>query len=59
VVRVIEREDLVLLEVEDSGPGMTHEDASHAFDRFWQADSSRSERSGLVSPSCELVDATS
>ena len=42
VVRVIEREDLVLLEVEDSGPGMTHEDASHAFDRFWQADSSRS-----------------
>jgi two-component system OmpR family sensor kinase len=33
------------LDVEDSGPGMSPEDASHAFDRFWQADASRS-RSG-------------
>jgi two-component system OmpR family sensor kinase len=30
------------LEVEDSGPGMSAEELSHAFDRFWQADSSRS-----------------
>jgi two-component system OmpR family sensor kinase len=30
------------LEVEDSGPGMTPDEVSRAFDRFWQADSSRS-----------------
>lgn len=41
-VRVFEQEDVVALEVRDSGPGLTIEDASHAFDRFWQADSSRS-----------------
>ena len=34
-----------VLEVEDPGPGMTNEEASHAFDRFWRADASRS-RSG-------------
>jgi two-component system OmpR family sensor kinase len=42
VARVAEEENSVLLEVEDSGPGMTPEEASRAFDRFWQADSSRS-----------------
>jgi two-component system OmpR family sensor kinase len=42
VVRVLEEGDSVLLEVEDSGPGMTPDEASRAFDRFWQADSSRS-----------------
>ena len=41
-VRVFERGDKTVLEVKDSGPGMTHEDAARAFDRFWQADSSRS-----------------
>jgi two-component system OmpR family sensor kinase len=44
-IRVVEQGDMALLEVEDSGPGMTQEDAKRAFDRFWQADSSRS-RSG-------------
>jgi two-component system OmpR family sensor kinase len=34
--------DAALLDVSDSGPGMTQEEADHAFDRFWQADSSRS-----------------
>ena len=33
------------LEVRDAGPGMTSEEQRHAFDRFWQADPSRS-RSG-------------
>ena len=37
--------DTAILDVDDSGPGMTHEEASHAFDRFWQAEPSRS-RSG-------------
>jgi len=41
-IRVFERGDAALLEVQDSGPGMTHEGAARAFDRFWQADSSRS-----------------
>ena len=41
-IRVFEQGDAALLEVEDSGPGMTHEDAKRAFDRFWQADASRS-----------------
>jgi two-component system OmpR family sensor kinase len=44
-IRVFEQGNKALLEVADSGPGMTREDASRAFDRFWQADSSRS-RSG-------------
>ena len=41
-VRVLKEGDSVLLEVEDSGPGMTPDEVSRAFDRFWQADSSRS-----------------
>jgi len=44
-IHVFEQGNNALLEVADSGPGMTREDASRAFDRFWQADSSRS-RSG-------------
>ena len=44
-VRLSLNGDAVMLEVEDSGPGMTYEEASHAFDRFWRADASRS-RSG-------------
>jgi two-component system OmpR family sensor kinase len=44
-VRLAVDESLVRLEVEDSGPGMTSDEQHHAFDRFWQADSSRS-RSG-------------
>jgi two-component system OmpR family sensor kinase len=41
-VSVFKQGDTAVLEVKDSGPGMTHEDAARAFDRFWQADSSRS-----------------
>jgi two-component system OmpR family sensor kinase len=44
-VRLSGDDDKALLVVEDSGPGMTPEEVSHAFDRFWQADASRS-RSG-------------
>jgi two-component system, OmpR family, sensor kinase len=29
-----------MLSVRDDGPGMAHEDASRAFDRFWQAPAS-------------------
>ena len=41
-VRVLEEGEGAVLEVEDAGPGMTQEDAQRAFDRFWQADPSRS-----------------
>ncbi|HEV3186595.1 MAG TPA: HAMP domain-containing sensor histidine kinase [Acidimicrobiales bacterium] len=44
-VRLSVDADSAILDVDDSGPGMSEEDASHAFDRFWQADASRS-RSG-------------
>jgi two-component system OmpR family sensor kinase len=44
-VRLSNSASAATLDVEDTGPGMTYEDASHAFDRFWQADASRS-RSG-------------
>jgi len=37
--------EMALIDVADSGPGMSEDQASHAFDRFWQADASRS-RSG-------------
>ncbi len=33
--------DKVVLEVEDTGPGMSSYDASKAFDRFWRAEASR------------------
>ena len=36
-VTVVGRGDGVMLSVRDDGPGMTHEDATRAFDRFWQA----------------------
>lgn len=44
-VRLSTNGDAALLDVDDEGPGMTPEESSHAFDRFWQADASRS-RSG-------------
>ena len=52
-VRLSSDEQTARLEVEDSGPGMTSEELSHAFDRFWQADTSRSRSgAGLGSAHC-------
>lgn len=43
--------DAIELEVGDEGPGMTPEEAAHAFDRFWQADAARSRQgAGLGLP---------
>lgn len=39
-------QDSITLEVADEGPGMSEEDAAHAFDRFYRAHKSRSRASG-------------
>ncbi len=36
----------VLLEVQDTGPGLREEEAAHVFERFYRADSSRTRESG-------------
>jgi two-component system OmpR family sensor kinase len=45
-VRVATRADRVLLEVVDSGPGMTDAVAARVFERFYRADVSRTRTSG-------------
>ncbi len=45
-VRVATRADRVLLEVADSGPGMTDAVAARVFERFYRADASRTRTSG-------------
>jgi signal transduction histidine kinase len=32
--------------VSDEGPGLSHEDAAHAFDRFWRAEAARTRAGG-------------
>lgn len=39
-------EESVLLEVQDTGPGLGEEEAAHVFERFYRADSSRTRESG-------------
>jgi signal transduction histidine kinase len=45
-VSVVSRRDEIVVEVRDQGPGMSEEDCSRAFDRFWRAES-RSAGTGL------------
>lgn len=40
--RVERQGDDALISVSDTGPGMSPDDAEHAFDRFWRADAARS-----------------
>ena len=42
-VHLFANDGMASIVVEDSGPGMTREEASHAFDRFWRADTSRTQ----------------
>jgi two-component system OmpR family sensor kinase len=50
-VRVGTRDDSAVIEVSDNGAGMSADEATRAFDRFWRADSSRSHvGSGLGLP---------
>ena len=46
LIRVVGAEDAVAVEVSDAGVGLTEEQATHVFDRFWRADSSRVRKSG-------------
>ena len=51
VLRAVERDDFVVLEVADRGPGMTAEERRRAFDRFWRGTSSKAgQGSGLGLP---------
>lgn len=45
-VRVGTTDTSVLLEVRDTGPGLSTEEADHVFERFYRADSSRTRESG-------------
>jgi two-component system OmpR family sensor kinase len=50
-VRVSACDDMAVIEVIDTGNGMVEQEATHAFDRFWRADASRSRAgSGLGLP---------
>jgi two-component system OmpR family sensor kinase len=40
-VRALRDGDEVLIQVADSGPGLSPEDAAHVFERFWRADKAR------------------
>ena len=55
VVRVSRGAERALLEVTDCGIGMTPEVAAHAFERFYQADPSRSSASGGAGLGLSLV----
>ena len=45
-IRVVGAQDAVAVEVSDAGVGLSEEQVTHVFDRFWRADTSRVRKSG-------------
>ena len=49
------RDGRAVITVEDSGPGLTEEQAARAFERFWRSDASRARASGGVGLGLSIV----